>query len=162
MHPSGSGILHEVRAGGLLHDVDGLWSGSRKESGFDLNAELVFGQPHLNVWSGTLYPNLGASINNDGDTSFLYLGLIWEHRMNSGMFLNLGIGGALHSGKLDPAGTDKKGLGSRVLFRIPLELGYRFDLRHGISLIFVHHSNGYLSSPNEGLDQIGLRYGYRF
>ena len=34
--------LHVIRAGVLAHDVDDLWSGTRKEGGVDLNIEIIF------------------------------------------------------------------------------------------------------------------------
>ena len=153
---------YEVRTGVLLHDVNGLWSRSRKEGGIDFNAEIVFVKPSLDFSSGTIHPNFGLSINNQGDTSNLYLGFFWERKTTSGIFLDLGVGAAVHNGELEATNPDKKGLGSRVLFRIPIEIGYLFDKHHRFSLIFVHLSNAYLAYPNEGLDVLGLRYGYSF
>jgi len=64
---------------------------------------------------------------------------------------------------LSETGDDnKKELGSRVLFRIPVEIGVYFARHHGVSMMFDHVSNAYLADPNEGLDTIGLRYSYRF
>jgi hypothetical protein len=34
--------------------------------------------------------------------------------------------------------------------------------RHRISILFDHMSNAYLASPNEGMDTIGVRYGFQF
>jgi len=34
--------IHDIRVGVLVHDVDNLWSGYRKEEGVDYNAEMVF------------------------------------------------------------------------------------------------------------------------
>jgi hypothetical protein len=56
----------------------------------------------------------------------------------------------------------KKSLGSRVLLRIPLEIGYSMTDHYEISILFDHISNAYLADPNEGLDTLGLRFGYRF
>ena len=58
--------------------------------------------------------------------------------------------------------ADRKALGSRILFHIPLELGLRLDDRNSVSVYFEHVSNGNLADANEGLDAIGLRYGRRF
>ena len=76
--------------------------------------------------------------------------------------MDVGLGAAVHDGKLDTRDDDKKSLGSRVLFRIPIEIGYALNNRHRISILFDHVSNGYLANPNEGLDTFGLRYGYKF
>lgn len=159
---SDPGLLYEIRLGVLAHDVDGLWSGLRKESGVDYNAEIVFRHPSFPLLLGTVRPISGLCINNRGDTSMVYAGLLWEIEMKSGMFLNLGAGAALHDGELETSEEDKKRLGSRVLFRIPIEFGYALNKRHRVSIAFDHVSNASLAYPNEGLDKFGLRYGYRF
>ena len=159
---NGAGWLHGIRAGALAHDVDDLWSGTRKEGGVDLNAEIIFNRPSVSLLSGNVSPNLGASINTQGDTSKIYGGILWELAMKSGIFLNLGIGAAVHNGELDTSREDKKSLGSRVLLRIPIEIGYSLSEHHQISILFDHVSNAFLVDPNEGLDTLGLRYGYRF
>jgi len=159
---NGAAWLHAIRAGVLKHDVDDLWSGTRKEGGVDLNAEIIFSRPSFSLLSGNVRLNLGASINTQGDTSKLYGGILWELAMKSGIFLNLGIGAAVHNGELDTSLEDKKSLGSRVLLRIPIEIGYSLSEHHQISILFDHVSNAFLVDPNEGLDTLGLRYGYRF
>jgi lipid A 3-O-deacylase len=156
------GWLYEIRAGVLAHDVDRLWSGFQEESGVDFNAEVIFRHPSFPLLLGTVRPNSGLSINNRGDTSKVYAGLLWELEMKSGMFLSLGIGVAVHDGELETNQEDKKRLGSRVLFRIPIEVGYALNRHHRVSIAFDHVSNAHLASPNQGLDTLGLRYGYRF
>ena len=150
-----------LRIGLLAHDVP-LWSRSRSEGGIDLNVEMIFNYPVLALFSGTVYPHAGLSWNTRGGTSSLYSGLLWEYTGLSGIFFNLGLGFALHNGELTDNDSDRKALGSRLLFRIPVELGMSFAGRHGVSMLFVHISNAYLAEPNEGLDTIGLRYFYRF
>ena len=159
---SESSWLHEIRVGVLAHDVDGLWSGFREEGGVDFNAEIIFGYPSFSLMFGTVHPNFGLSVNDRGDTSKLYAGVLWEFEMKSGLFLNLGVGAAVHNGESETSEEDKKELGSRVLFRIPIELGYALTKRHAVSIMFDHVSNASLADPNEGLDTLGLRYGYRF
>lgn len=156
------GYFHRVFFGILAHDIDGLWSGTRKEDGVDINGEVVFCRNGVPVLAGILHPNLGLSVNSQGDTSKLYGGVIWELNTPNGFFLAAGLGAAVHSGELDTDDNDKKSLGSRVLFRIPIEFGYQVTARHSISILFDHVSNAYLASPNEGLDTIGIRYGYSF
>jgi hypothetical protein len=68
----------------------------------------------------------------------------------------------LHARVADLEDWDRKALGSRVLFHFPAEIGYRFDERNSLSVYFEHTSNGYTVHPNEGLDRLGIRYGYRF
>ncbi len=68
----------------------------------------------------------------------------------------------MHDGKLETNEEDKKELGSHILLRIPIEIGYMLNERHRVSIAFDHVSNANLSSPNEGLDTFGLRYAYHF
>lgn len=56
---------------------------------------------------------------------------------------------------------NRKELGARNLFRIPVEAGFALHDRLRISLLFDHISNGYLAWPNEGLDTLGFRIGIR-
>lgn len=153
--------LHGFRIGILAHDVR-LWSRTRSEGGIDLNAEVVLDLPGWSLLNGRILPNLGVSLNSQGDTSTLYTGLLWEYERPSRFFFNVGLGLAVHDGELESKFDDKKALGSRILFRIPIEFGLLIAKHHGVSILFVHVSNAYLAEPNEGLDTIGIRYSYRF
>jgi len=157
----GGGIVYEVRAGVLDHDTDGLWSGFNRESGVDANLEFIF-TSHLEALGGTVRPALGGSFNSEGDTSKGYLAARWEIEPTDNLFFALGIGGAVHSGELELVDNEQKALGLRVLFYFPIELGYRFDNRYSISAFFDHVSNAWLADPNEGMDTLGIRLGYRF
>jgi hypothetical protein len=150
----------ELRGGVLAHDVPDLWAGFSLEGGIDINAELLFGRG-LPFLGGILRPALGASINTEGYTSRGYLDARWEIELGR-IFVGLGLGVAIHDGLLDASKPDHKALGSRVLFHIPVELGIRLDGRNSISVYFEHTSNADLADINEGLDAIGVRYGYRF
>ena len=153
---------YEIRAGILAHDVDNLWSNSNREQGVDLSTELILKRPCFQFLSGTVHPNMGFSINASGYTSSLYAGLLWGHEIEYHFIFNIGVGAAMHSGNLEATDDDQKALGSRILFRIPIEIGYKFNGRNRLYLSFAHLSNAYLASPNEGLDTLGLRYGYSF
>ena len=155
------GWLHEVKLGVLHHDT-GIWSGFGRESGVDVNLEAIF-SPHMQIFGGFIRPAFGGSVNTAGDTSKLYTGLRWQYEHSSGIFFGVGGGGAVHDGKLYlQHNDDRVALGSRVLFHVPLEIGYRFNGKSALSAYFDHVSNAYLAHPNEGLDNLGARYGYRF
>jgi len=154
--------LKEIRIGILSHDVDNLWSGAKKEGGVDFSAEFIAKHSLVSFLSGFVYPNFGLSINNKGYTSNGYAGLLWNREIYSNFYLDLGIGLAVHNGQLKSTTADAKALGSRILFRILIEIGYRLDSRHSLYLSFAHISNAYLASPNEGLDTLGIRYGISF
>jgi hypothetical protein len=156
------GWLHEIRAGVLDHDTDNLWSDSSREDGIDFNAELVFA-PSLDLWHGTLRPNLGVSINDRGNTSKMYTGGVWQYLWRNGLLLDLGLGLAIHDGETDNLlAPDRKQLGSSVLFHVSAEIGYCLTDHSRLLLMFDHVSNGYTVDPNEGLDTLGIRYGYLF
>jgi lipid A 3-O-deacylase len=161
-HAAAEGFVRELKAGALAHDFDGMWSGfSLERRGVDLNLELIL-SPSLPFLWGAIRPAVGGTLNLRGDTSNVYVDARWEIEATSGIFFALGIGAALHDGHLDPDAWDRKALGSRVLFHVPIELGYRFDQHNSLSVYFEHMSNGNFASPNEGMDFLGIRYGYRF
>lgn len=154
-------LLHQVKFGILAHDVGNLWSGFSREDGVDLNIEAVLG-PSVTVLNGTLRPAMGGSINTAGDTSKGYIDALWQYDFYMKYFLVIGIGAAIHSGNKNLTTSDRKALGSRVLFHVPLELGYYVNPRTTVSVYFDHISNAYTAKENEGLDTIGVRFGYIF
>lgn len=155
------GWLYETKFGVLHHDTGSLWSGFRRESGVDINLEAIF-SPHAKLLGGAIRPAFGGSVNIAGDTSKLYTGFRWQYEHVNGMFVGIGLGGVIHNGKLGLQQNDRKALGSRVLFHIPIEIGCRFDASSALSVYFDHVSNANLADANEGMDTLGLRYGYRF
>ena len=158
-----AGPVRELRFGLAAHDVDGLWSHeSKEEAGPDLCAEVIFNHALFRLLSATAYPTVGAGLNTRGDTSKLYGGFLLQWEPASSFFFSTGLGLALHDGKRDTDSAERKSLGSPVLFRIPIEIGYVVNRCHRIILAFDHMSNAYLASPNEGMDTLGLFYGYRF
>ncbi len=154
------GIFSEIRGGVYAHDID-LWSFEREE-GTDVNAEILFVSPSFleAIWAPR--PHLGATVNTSGDTSHMYGGLTWEYDLPANFFVDANLGGSVHNGKLDTNDDDRKSLGSRVLFRLGAALGYNITEKVNISLQYEHMSNAYLADPNEGMDNVGLRLGYRF
>lgn len=155
-------FIREIKAGALAHDVDGLWSGfSREGETVDLNAEVILA-PSLPFLWGAIRPALGGTLNFQGGTSHAYIDARWEIETPTGIFFAAGLGAAVHDGDLELKSPDRKALGSRVLFHIPLEIGFRFDQHNSLSVYFEHLSNANLADVNEGIDYLGVRYGYRF
>jgi lipid A 3-O-deacylase len=159
--------IDELKLGVLDHDV-GVF-GSTRESGVDLNAELRFVSPSFLSPIFAPRPHLGVSVNTAGDTSQLYFGLTWSFTLfreilgaGDGIFIDASLGGSVHNGELNDSRSDMKALGSRVLFRESVELGYRFLERHSVSVMLDHVSNANLADHNEGLDTVGVRYGLKF
>jgi lipid A 3-O-deacylase len=160
------GFVREMRFGVAAHDVDGLWSGASKEKGPDICAEVVFNRSLFDslfdLIDMDLYPNAGISINTRGDTSNVFGGVRLEWQALPRLTLSTGLGMALHNGKRDTDLDDRKSLGSQVLFRVPIEIGWVLGPHYRLVLAFDHISNAYLFSPNEGMDTLGVMVGYRF
>ncbi len=156
-------LIEELKLGVLYHDASHVWSGFRLEQeSADINVEALLKPSFPGLFFGTIRPAIGATISTVGATSHGYAGLRWQTELGSGFFLGVGLGAAVHDGHLLPDSWQHKALGSRVLFHIPAEIGYRIDQHNSISLYFEHTSNAWLARYNEGLDRIGLRYGYKF
>jgi lipid A 3-O-deacylase len=157
---SAGGFIAEIRGGLLAHNASHLLGYPSGEDGLDGNLEVLF-TPARPLLGGAIRPALGGTVSFAGNTSLAYADLRYERETPTGMFFGLGIGAAVHDGSLHERG-DRKALGSRVLFHVPLELGWRFDRHNSVSLYFEHVSNAGLADENEGMDNLGLRYGYRF
>ncbi len=156
------GIVHQFSAGVLYHDVPELWSGFQREpTSADINLEAQF-SPSMPLFRGTLRPAIGANINAAGATSNAYVDARLTYELPYRMFFSTGLGGAIHNGNTDRRDPERKALGSRVLFHIPIEAGLRIDTNTSISVYFEHTSNAYTQRFNEGFDRLGLRYGYTF
>lgn len=157
-------LLYALKAGVLAHDVPDLWSGFQVEQdAADINLEAQFAA----AWAlplGVIRPVVGSTINTRGDTSHAYVDARWQIECPSRMFFEVGLGAAIHDGETGGFGADpdKKWLGSRVLFHIPVEVGIHLDDHNDLSVYFEHTSNAYTQEYNEGMDRIGIRYGYRF
>ncbi len=156
----GDGFLSEVRLGGLAHD-QGPFS-SNKEDGFDVNLEVLVVSPELLDGIGSPRPHAGLTLNSSGDTSQAYLGLSWEWDFWDGAFAGFSLGGAVHDGETTNAPLDRKELGCPVLFRQSIDVGYRLDMNNSLMAHLDHISNAKLCDTNEGLENVGIRYGYRF
>ena len=155
-------FIYELKIGALDHDVPNMWSRFRRETNtLDINIEAQL-SPSMSAFFGTIRPAIGATINTDGQTSMGYIDARYTYEAASGLFFAVGLGAAVHDGNIGREDPTRKALGSRVLFHIPLEFGYRFDAHNSLSAYFEHTSNGYTQTYNEGMDRLGVRYGYRF
>jgi len=160
-------FISEVKTGFANHDVG--FFGRQKEDGIDSSFEFLFREINYNLlWLGTPRPHIGATINMTGDTSQAYAGVTWGYKLPKRMFFNFSWGLAYHDGdKIHSATnvqTDKKELGSSILSREAVEIGWNFYGKDSISLRLDHISNANLwgEGTNEGLDTFAVLYGYRF
>jgi lipid A 3-O-deacylase len=156
-----SNYLYAMRSGILVHDINML--GSSKENGVDFNVELLFQSPELLECIWAPHPHLGVAIHSQGETNQIYSGLTWEKLFKNNLFMNIGLGLSLHDGnQVCPDGCHEKELGCALLFREALEAGYQLNQHHTLSIIFFHISNARLCRENDGMNHLGIRYGYSF
>jgi hypothetical protein len=136
---------HEARIGLLIHDVAPLFGAIKVEGGFDLNGEVIMGM-------ALVRPMVGISVNSRGQTSCAYCGVVVS-LVGGSATLCVGAGGAVQVNSI-------RDLGSRLQFRLALEIGYG-----NFSILFSHLSNGagffWWDISNAGLDKIGIRYRIR-
>jgi lipid A 3-O-deacylase len=169
---SGSGKwISELRGGILKHSISPIGHDA-KETGVDGNLEVLFASPGWLSWLLKPRPQIGASFNgSNNNTDVLYAGLQWEWTFWKSFFFDFSFGGAVHNGELSydasvvfpEYANRRRELGCRALFRESFELGWRFWERHNLSVMWSHYSHGGIcGDQNEGLDNLGMRYGYRF
>ncbi len=159
--------INEVKIGVLANDIAFL--GRHVEAGTDVNLELLFDPPALLRAIGSPRPDLGMTINSAGETQRGYAGLTWGvtliHgllRPDDGIFLNGSLGGAYQDGYTNSPAPARKELGSPVLFRESVELGYQATVRLSLSAFIEHMSNAGLAPHNEGMTDAGARIGIKF
>jgi len=163
-------IVDELKAGVYEHDASIL--GHQKETGADLNLEILFTSPAFLEIIGSPRPMIGGLVNTSGETDQAYFGLTWDWtflhdvlRAGDGFYVEGSLGGSLHDGKLDVQGAEaqkRKSLGSPVLFREDVDLGYHITPRYSVAISYNHISDADLAKRNEGLNDIGIRFGFKF
>ena len=160
--------LYGVKQGVLAHDRG--WFGKNREGfGPDYNFELMFNSPRILKKIGAPKPILGLTQTSTGGSSLYYGGITWDANITKNWFVSGTTGIAYTNGitKLPqgqvPTGDKKIQFGSKWLHRGAVELGWNFYGNDTISLMFSHVSHGsMLDNKNHGMDEFGIRYGYRF
>jgi len=147
----------EFKVGITQHDFDNKLK-HRVEKGQNIIVEYLADK--LDNWLRA-YPHIGASINNKGYTSNLYTGLTWHADLGSSFLLDASLGISINNAE-KKISKKRRGLGSNLLFRESLSLGYKFSEIHSISIMIDHISSADIAKPNPGLTDIGIRYGYKF
>ncbi len=161
--------IEELRGGVAAQGFGG--QGVDKEQGAALNGEIVLRSPDFLAAILAPRPVIGATIAFDSDaTSQIYAGLDWRFDLRDRYFITGGVGGAIHNGETGPFNpvhdTGRGGhtvfLGCRALFRLNANAGVKLTQRLNASVYWAHLSNAGLCDPNEGLDNLGLRFGLEF
>jgi hypothetical protein len=146
----------ELRLGLLAHDPLGHEAGS-----FAVAGDILWRIKGPSALLPRLH--LGFVGNTYGRTSYIHAGGTWQLDVTSRVFIEAGLGLALHSGATGhDGGRHRAAMGCRFAFREALGMGYRLDARWQIIASIEHLSNGGLCKKNRGLTQIGLRTGYSF
>lgn len=148
--------IYAIKGGLMSHSTGPVSSG--REEGIDINGEVVFKNRFLKG-----HPSIGMEINTNGDTSFLYGGLIWEGRFFDNLLFGGFLGFAANNGELDNDKPDRRQMGTHITFREAVEIGYHIDKNWVISIMYDHYSNlGLRGKRNQGNDNTGVRLSFYF
>lgn len=174
-------VAGEVFAGAYVHDVDDGISYGKFESGTQivvgarttaLDELALLGKPRIHLLVG---------VNAAGETSYAAAGLGWRFDLTERLYVQPGIGLAVHTGRVNLPSPDEPGLtpqqrlkrtsdretrldlGSRVLFEPELSVGWKATARLSMELSWIHLSHARLAgSYNPGVGDVGLRLVYRY
>lgn len=166
----------ELKLGVADHDSKALGG---REKGIDINPEVIFwspvtddmiaGAPPWIRWALQPRPTIGGAINTAGTTDQAYVGATWswfltQNLINPGDGIVLGyfFGPGFNDGQIHNGNSSRKALGSHILFREELELGYQINPVWQISAYIDHISNGGLAKENQSINDLGVRLGFRF
>ena len=171
-----AGIVDEAKVGVLAHNIQVLNGGTaNKEDGPIIDLQVNFRSPGFLHWAGAPSPYVSVSPNVSGDTNFAAVGLEWRWAFADRWALTPGLGYAVQDGATNnpfPNGTAKSTAynrdhvlyGSKDVFRTSLGLQREFGPHWRGELMFLHYSHGQIlgSGRNQGVDQAGVRIGYKF
>lgn len=176
MAPAAQAGVNEIHVGVMDHNICVTnCKNADKEDGPNVEFQVSFDSPSFLNWAGSPQPYLMASVNTAGDTSFAGAGLEWRWNFAGNWALEPGVGVVVHDGESNNPyanGTPEAAafaeenvlLGSDVLFRSSIGLTYDFTGPWEAQVFFEHLSHGQIlaSGRNQGLDQLGVRFGYQF
>jgi lipid A 3-O-deacylase len=176
MAPAAQAGVDEIHVGVMQHNICVTnCKNADKEGGPNVELQVSFDSPSFLSWAASPQPYLVASVNTAGDTSFGGFGLEWRWDFADNWALEPGVGYVVHDGAVDNPfanGTQEAAdfaeehvlLGSEDLFRTSLGLTYDFEGPWEAQVLFEHLSHGQIigSGRNQGIDEIGLRFGYQF
>ncbi|MBY0566301.1 MAG: acyloxyacyl hydrolase [Hyphomonadaceae bacterium] len=147
-----------------------------KHEGENIELDIISSSPDFLNIIGSPRPYAMVSVATEGDgVNFGGIGVLWRWEFADGWALEPGFGYIIHDGEIDnpfpdnsPAGNafeeDNQLLGSRDLFRTSFALEREIGDRFALQLYWQHMSHGQIldSGRNQGLDYVGVRFGYRF
>ncbi|HEV2531974.1 acyloxyacyl hydrolase [Phenylobacterium sp.] len=158
---AGAASAGEVFVGAYDHDVHIFAIG-----GFEHGAELSAGYrtsplDGLSIIGRPSAYGFGAA-NTSGGLNYAAAGFSW--RFGDQFYLRPGIGVGVHNGTVGKFQVGNElNLGSRVLAELELGAGWQFSPKMSVEASLVHMSHARLAGKqNPGLDDVGLRFNYRF
>jgi lipid A 3-O-deacylase len=165
-------FVDEVRLGVLEHDTS-FGGGDNKEDGYDVGLELITSPIGALSWVGSPRAVFGLQVNSEGYTNMAYAGILAQKTIvdglaseNDAIYIEGTVGIAYHDGAIDvrltPEDAEWKSHGSYWLIRSGFGVGYRFNETYSLTATFSHISNANLEEPNQGSNDLGLRFGMRF
>jgi lipid A 3-O-deacylase len=174
--PAAQAGVDEVHIGVMAHNICVTdCKNADKEEGPNLEFQVSFDSPSFLRWAGSPQPYVVASINAAGETSYGGVGLEWRWEFARGWALEPGVGYVVHDGETNnpfPNGSPEAAsfaaehvlLGSEDLFRTSIGLTRDFEGPWEAQIFFEHLSHGQIlgEGRNQGLDELGVRFGYRF
>ncbi len=176
MAPAAHAGVSETYVGVMQHNICVTdCKNADKEDGPTVEFQVSFDSPGFLAWAGSPRPYALASVNVAGETSFAGVGLEWRWNIAENWALEPGFGYVVHDGETNNPfanGTPEAAafaeehvlLGSRDLFRTSLALTHDFEGPWEGQILFSHLSHGQVlgNGRNQGMDQLGVRFGYQF
>jgi lipid A 3-O-deacylase len=174
--PAAEAGVDEVHVGVMQHNICVTnCKNADKEDGPNVEFQVSFDSPGFLSWAASPQPYIMASVNTAGETSFGGVGLEWRWNFADNWALEPGVGIVAQDGEVDNPfanGTPEAAafaeehvlLGNEVLFRTSIGLTYNFEGPWEVQGFFEHLSHGQIlaNGRNQGLDEVGIRFGYQF
>ncbi|MCI5047696.1 MAG: acyloxyacyl hydrolase [Aquisalinus sp.] len=168
--------IEEFRIGIAKHDVE-LTGDDPRESGVNIQPQIVFTSPDFLSFIASPNPYLIASINSDGETNFAGGGLLYKRDFGqTDWFWELDGGLVYQDGRTDlpppiEAAERERILATEITFGSELQfhfvagVGKAVSDKWDIQAYFEHLSHGQIlgdTEKNEGVENVGLKFGRRF
>ena len=174
--PSAHAGVNEFHVGVMQHNICVTdCKNADKENGPNVELQVSFDSPSFLHWAGSPQPFVMASLNTASNTSFSGFGVEWRWQFAEHWALEPSVGYVLHNGETNNPyanGTPEAAafaedhvlLGSEDLFRSSIALTRDLPGPWEGQVLFEHLSHGQIlgHGRNQGLDEIGIRIGYKF
>ncbi len=163
-------VVDELRFGIHAHDVDyaalpfrvSEWDLSQIE---DVSFDVLFVSPDLDAfrWIGSPRPEVGFTVNLDGQESMGHLALTWQLPVfDTPIYLEGSLGAAATTGYRTGAPEGFKNMGCPINFYERFGIGTHIGENATATLTYEHTSNNDWCDANDGLSNFGLRVGWKF